>query len=303
MIFDTHCDTLNAVLSSNSSLRKNNLRLDLTRTSQYDGYTQFFAVWLENSKNAVEKFNTISDLFNSELAKNSDIAKKCVSYNDLKKAQSESKTAAFLSLEGAYFINSPEDIDMIFKKGVRCVSLTWNNDSALAGGVNSNNGLTKLGRELIPVFEQKGILLDVSHLNEKSFWELAWLAKKPFIASHSCSKALCSSKRNLTDEQFSKICASGGCVGVNFYPTFLSNDSTAAIADIAEHIKHFKKIDGIDFVGFGSDFDGTDLLPDGISGAESMKQIVSALSYHGFSSDEIDKVTHLNFERVIKDVL
>ena len=303
MIFDTHCDTLNEINEKNCTLRKNKLNIDLERMRAYDGYTQVFAAWIENEKNAFEKFNTLAGIFDSELDKNSDIAKKCYSFNDMKAAQNEKKIAAFMSLEGAYFIKSPEDIDYIYKKGVRIATLTWNPDSALAGGVDSENGLTPLGHELIPVFEQKGIIPDVSHLNEKSFWDFSKIAKKPFIASHSCSKALCSHKRNLTDEQFLKICESGGCIGVNFYSSFLSDSEKASIDTIIEHIKHFKKIGGIDFIGLGSDFDGVDVLPDGICGVQNMRDIENALEGGGFSSEEIDKITHKNFERVVKNIL
>lgn len=303
MIFDTHCDTLNEINIQKCGLRKNRLHIDLHRASEYDGYAQFFAAWIENEQNALEKFNTLADIFENETDKNSDIVKKCFSFNDLQAARSENKIAAFFSLEGAYFINSAADIDYIYSKGVRCASLTWNGDSMLAGGVDTKNPLTSLGRELIPVFEQKGIILDVSHLNENSFWGLADIAKKPFIASHSCSKALCGHPRNLTDEQFLQICRVGGCVGVNFYSTFLSDDGRASIDTLAEHIKHFKKIGSIDAIGLGSDFDGVDTLPYGIAGIESMSKIKDALSSCGFTENEIDKITHLNFERVTKEIL
>ena len=303
MIFDTHCDTLNEIKEQGCELRENTLNIDLKRAGEYDGYTQFFAAWLENEKNAIEKFNILADIFDREIDKNSDIAQKCYSYEDMKKAQGNHKTAAFLSLEGAYFVKSCADVDYIYSRGVRCATLTWNPDSALAGGVDSENGITSLGAEIIPAMEKRGIILDVSHLNEASFWGLSEIAEKPFIASHSCSKALCSHKRNLTDEQFLKICERGGCVGVNFYSTFLSDTQKASVNTIVMHIKHFKKIGSIDCIGLGSDFDGVDLLPDGISGIESMKNIIKELEKEKFTSNEIDKITHLNFERVIKDIL
>lgn len=303
MIIDTHCDTLNEINEQNCLLRKNSLNIDLERASAYDGYAQFFAAWIENDVNAVEKFNTLANIFDCEIEKNNDIVQKCISYSDMTNAIKNNKIAAFLSLEGAYFVKSQKDIDYIYSRGVRCTTLTWNPDSALAGGVDSDNGITALGRELIPCFENKGILIDVSHLNEKSFWDIAEIATKPFIASHSCSKAICSHKRNLTDEQFLKICDIGGCVGVNFYSNFLSDSENASVSTIIKHIKHFRKIGSIDCIGLGSDFDGVDLLPDGIVGIESMSNIINELEKEHFTSSEIEKITFKNYERILKEIL
>lgn len=301
IIFDAHCDVLNAAYEKKRSLLKNDLHFDLIRAKKYGGYTQFFAVWLESEYNARQKFDALSDLFDKEVKEHDEYIQKCLSYKDLK--TSRNKVAAFLSLEGAYFVKSAEDIDYIYRKGVRCVSFTWNTASPIAGGIVSDIGVTALGQNLIPIFEQKGILTDVSHLNEKSFWDFAKIAKKPFIASHSCSETIAPHKRNLTDEQFLKICSSGGCVGINFYPPFLSNKGIASIDTVTEHIKYFKKIGGTEHIGFGGDFDGIDSLPRGIYGVESFEKLASGLRKSGFSSSEIDKITHLNFERVIKDVL
>lgn len=303
MIFDAHCDTLSKIHDLQCGLRKNELCVDLERLAEYDGYTQFFAVWLSGTEGAKEKFNALVDIFEKEIEKNADIAKKCLSFKDMKSAQKSKKTAAFLSLEGAYFVNNERDIDFLYQRGVRCMSLTWNYTNKLAGGALSEDGMTRLGLRLAAYAEEKGILTDVSHLNEKSFWELTDILKKPFIASHSCSKTLCRHCRNLTDEQLLRICRAGGCVGINFFGDFLSETKNSSIADIICHMAHLKKIGSVDCIGFGSDFDGTDLLPDGITGAESMNVIEDMLKKKGFSFSETEKITYKNFARVINGVL
>lgn len=300
-IFDMHCDTVHEALIRNLPVYENNLHIDFKRMSEYGSYSQFFVIWLENEEKAWENFEKKAELLDSEIKKNSMIVQKCLSYGDMKNAHKNGKIAAFMSLEGAYMTEKTEDVDYIFEKGVRCVNLTWNPSSRLAGGVEDVGRLTELGKLCIERMEKLGMIIDVSHLNEESFWDVANTVKKPFIASHSNSKTLCSHNRNLTDEQFKVICRSGGAAGINFYDIFLKDDGGATIDDIIYHIKHFIKIGGDDFVGLGSDFDGVSKLPEGIVGIQSMKNIVEALEKNGFSENTIDKITHLNFERVIKE--
>lgn len=297
-IFDAHCDTLYEVTFNNHKLYKNTLNIDLARMEKYGGYTQFFAAWVENRDNAAEKFIEMSDKLDTELERNN--LKKSLCYADIKSAHRLGRPAVFFTLEGAYMVEKEEDIDFLYAHGVRCIALTWNSANKLAGGVDSDEGLSDLGKACVHRMQELGIIVDVSHLNERSFWDVAKIAKKPIIASHSNAKAVCPHKRNLTDEQFLEICRSGGCVGINFYSKFLRGES-AALDDIAEHIRHFKKLGGIDCIGFGSDFDGVDSLPDGVTDIRDMKKIVHKLEKSGFSANEIDKITHLNFERVVKN--
>ena len=139
-----------------------------------------------------------------------------------------------------------------------------------------------------------GMTVDVSHLSEKSFWEVAEISKKPIVATHSNSKPICGHVRNLTDDQFLKIKETGGVVGINFYPLFLGDN----IFCIKKHIDRFLELGGEDNIGLGSDFDGVESLPEGINGVQDMKKIIDMLPY----SDEIkEKIAYKNFIRVIKE--
>ena len=300
-IFDAHCDTLYEVTFKGQTFRKNALNVDAERLFNLGGYTQIFAAWLENSENADFKFRKMADKLDEETEKNSDIIKKCTSYEDMCSARKEGKTAAFFSLEGAYQIEKAEDIEYIFSRGVRFINMTWNGANRLAGGVSSGSGLTELGRNALSEMERLGIIADVSHLNEKSFWDLTEAAKQPIIASHSNSKALCPHVRNLTDEQFKKIAELGGCVGINFYSDFLAEGKAADISDLVRHVNHFLDIGGEDHIGLGSDFDGVSRLPDGINGAEDMEMLANVFE-KSFGGRRAEKIMHENFERIIKNL-
>ncbi len=298
-IFDAHCDTLYELTFGGESLKKNNLHIDLERMCQYKSYTQFFAAWLENGENALKKFNMMVKKFDEEIEKNTEKIKKCLSYADILDAKKQNKCAAFLTLEGGYIIQTVEDVDFLYNCGVRCITLTWNGENKLAGGVDSKKGLTEFGKECIKRMESLGIIVDVSHLNEKSFWDVMGMAKKPVIASHSNSKALCSHKRNLTDEQFVAICKNGGCVGINFYDEFLTDNKNTTSYDLIEHIKHFINLGGENHIGIGSDFDGVKSLCGGISGVQDTKRIVQELENLNITDRIIDKITHKNFQRIV----
>lgn len=300
-IFDAHCDTLYEITFNNHELCKNNLRIDFNRMSKYDSYTQFFAIWIENEENAMQKFIQMADKFETELSKSKN--SKALCFEDIRSAHKNKKCAAFLSLEGAYMVKDENDINFLYDKGIRCLSLTWNNDNKLAGGINSDKGLSPLGKACIKQMQNLGIITDVSHLNEKSFRDVVKISEKPVIASHSNSQKICPNRRNLTDSQFLAICNLGGCVGINFYSKFLTGQNTSNINAIAEHIKHFIKIGGDDFIGIGSDFDGADSFPIGIHDILDMEKIVQNLESAGLSANSIDKITHLNFERIVKEIL
>lgn len=302
-IFDAHCDTIYEISRTGSELYENSFNIDLKRMAGYGGYTQFFAAWIENEENAWENFYHMADIFDSEIEKNSSVIKKCIRCKDLTYAEKEKKIAAFLTLEGAYMIRDAADTDKLFDRGVRCIALTWNGANKLAGGVDSEQGLTRLGYEVIERMEELGMLVDVSHLNERSFWDVAKASEKPIIASHSNSYEICRHKRNLTDEQFTAVCKSGGCVGINFYSKFLAGSGKASLDHIAAHIKHFLDIGGEDHIGLGTDFDGVDSLVSGVDGVQDMKAVTDTLEAAGLSFDLIDKITYLNFERVLKAVI
>ena len=134
------------------------------------------------------------------------------------------------------------------------MSVTWNDDNDLGCGCKSKNdiGLTELGVEYVKKANEMGIVLDVSHLSEKSFWQVVNITNKPVVASHSNVYELCNNSRNLKDEQIKAIAKSGGIIGICYYSEFLNSSRKADVKDIVEHIKYIKNLVGIDYIGFGS---------------------------------------------------
>lgn len=141
--------------------------------------------------------------------------------------------------------------------------------------------------------------IDVSHLNDRSFYDIAEISSLPIIASHSNSRSVCKHRRNLTNDMFSIIKNSGGCVGVNFYPPFLNDSGSANIDDIVRHIEHFLDLGGENHIGLGTDFDGTDgLMPTGICGCEDVYKLFDRLLQLNYSEALIEKISHKNFKRL-----
>lgn len=172
-----------------------------------------------------------------------------------------------LSIEGAEGLEGNLFYaEAAFDLGVRLLGLTWNYANWAADGVleQRNGGLTNKGRKLVEWCNQKGMLLDVSHLSEAGFWELAELAARPFIASHSNAKAVCGHVRNLTDEQIRAIISMDGRMGLTFFPPFVSEQGTAAIPDLLKHVEHVCSLGGEKQLMFGSDFDGIDAWVEGL---------------------------------------
>ena len=283
-IFDAHCDTLCKFADRGGNILKNEYNVDKERMMQYKAYTQIFACFIapEYHDNPKARFEKLYSAF---------------------KAQDFSGINPILSLEGGEPIESIEDVDYLNECGVKCIALTWNNKNKIAGGADdTESGLTQFGKDVIRRMEKLGILVDVSHLNDKSFYEVADFATRPIIATHSDSRSLCSHKRNLTDDMFKIICESGGCVGINFHPGFLDESGSADVSTVIKHIEYFMSLDGVDAIGMGSDFDGIPATPDGLGGVEGMCRIFDALRELGTEKEVIEKISHANFERVFKGV-
>ncbi len=292
--FDAHADTISELLDKNAELLRNDLHIDAKRLLAYPAYTQVFAAFIapRYRDSAMERAEAIIEKFYAETQKCGITV--CKSYSDWENAKTPIK--AFLSLEGGEPIRTVEDLNKLYELGVRMIAPTWNFKNKIACGVmeKEDTGLSAFGEKIVCEMNRLGIIIDVSHLSERSFWDVCRITKRPICASHSNSKSVKDNLRNLTDEQFVAIAKTGGVIGINFYPPFLGD----SIEDIVRHIDHFLSLGGEDNIGLGSDFDGVDCLPDGICGAEDMGRIVKMLPY---SAKIREKIAFRNFLRVIKE--
>jgi membrane dipeptidase len=222
------------------------------------------------------------------------------------------QVTAIVHLEGAEPIATDlSNLEAWHDRGLRSVGLVWSRPNAFAEGVpfrfpaspDTGGGLTSAGRELVRACNRLGILVDVSHLNEAGFWDVAGLSQAPLVATHSNAHALCAATRNLLDTQLDAIRNSNGVVGVNFAVSFLREDGSLVpetpISEIVRHVDYLSERMGIDHVAFGSDFDGA-VVPAELGGAAGLPKLVEALRRAGYDDDDVAKITHENWLRVLR---
>jgi len=190
-----------------------------------------------------------------------------------------------------------EMLDRLWETGVRMMTLTWNAPNEIGSGSETQQGLTSFGRDVVRRMEELGMMVDVSHLNDTGFWEVAKLARRPFLATHSDSRAVRDHSRNLTDEQFKAIRDMGGIVGINFCTMFLADvemdDRNVTEDQLMAHILHFLDLGGEDCVALGSDFDGA-TLPAFLEGAESLRTLREIMLKAGLGEALTDKICFRN---------
>jgi membrane dipeptidase len=223
------------------------------------------------------------------------------------------RVTAIVHLEGADPL-APDlsDFEDWYERGVRSIGVVWSRPNAFGEGVpfafpgspDTGPGLTAAGRGLVRACNELGVLVDLSHLNEAGFWDVASLSDAPLVATHSNVHALCPSTRNLTDAQLDAIGDSGGIVGVNFAVTFLREDGSqlpddTTLTEIVRHVDYIAGRIGIDHVAFGSDFDGA-VVPTALGGLAGLPKLVDALRDAGYDDAALAKVTHKNWLRVFR---
>ena len=220
--------------------------------------------------------------------------------------------AVVLHMEGAEAIDPDLDaLHVLHRAGLRSLGIVWSRSNAFGHGVpfrfpatpDTGPGLTAAGLELVAACNRLGILVDLSHLNEKGFWDVARATEAPLVATHSAVHALCPSPRNLTDKQLDAIGASGGIVGVNFHVAFLREDGAreaeTPMAEIVRHARYVADRIGIQHVALGSDFDGA-LMPRELGDAAGLPGLLEAFRADGFGEPEIRLIAHENWLRVLR---
>lgn len=240
--------------------------------------------------------------------------KLCCSVADIKQTVETGAAAAVMHLEGAEAIDDELlNLDVLYKLGLRSLGPVWSRPTRFGSGVpfkfpgnpDIGPGLTSLGEALVARCNELRILIDLSHLNEKGFWDVARLSTAPLIATHSNVHNLCNSTRNLTDEQLQAIRDSDGMVGVNLATSFLREDgqmqSDTGIDMVLRHMDYLINILGEDKVGLGSDFDGA-VVPDAIASVSGLSALSSAMQSHGYSQELMQKICRDNWINALQRV-
>jgi membrane dipeptidase len=231
---------------------------------------------------------------------------------DLDAALADGVLAAVMHLEGAEAIDPDlEALDLWHAAGLRSLGPVWSRSNAFAHGVpfmfpaspDTGPGLTPAGRALVSRCAELGIAVDLSHLNEAGFWDVARLDVAPLIASHSAVHALCAATRNLTDRQLDAIGGSDGIVGIVFAAPFLradgADDADTPLATLVEHVRYAADRIGVEHVGLGSDFDGA-TMPAELGDVTGLPRLLDALARAGFTDDEVRAIARDNWRRVLE---
>jgi membrane dipeptidase len=236
----------------------------------------------------------------------------CRTADDIETCLEDHALAAVLHIEGAEAIDAKfEVLEVLHAAGLRSLGPVWSRPNAFGHGVpfrcpsspDTGPGLTELGKALIGACNRLKILIDLSHLNERGFWDVAEISTAPLVATHSNAHAISPHSRNLTDKQLAAIAESRGLVGVNFATSFLrpdgGRDPNTPIDLVVQHAEHLLEHLGEDGVGFGSDFDGAQ-IPAELGNAAGLQKLVQALRKRGYSQKLIEKLCFRNWLRVLR---
>jgi membrane dipeptidase len=257
-----------------------------------------------------EAMRAVARLFRLE-AEAAGSAKVVRSARELRECLENGTFAMELHFEGAEAIDPDFDaLEVYYQAGLRSLGITWSRPNRFGYGVpfqfpaspDTGPGLTDLGKELVHACNRLGIMIDLSHLNEAGFWDVAALSDAPLVATHSNAHALCAATRNLTDRQLDAIRDSGGMVGLNFNCGFLHPEgdrgSVLDLGVMVDHLDYLIDRLGDDKVGFGSDFDGA-TMPDGLRDVALLPNLIAAMRARGYDEATIRKIAHENWLRVL----
>lgn len=330
MIFvDMHCDTLTALMSGRGcgDLMENRLSVDFRRLQKNGQSIEFFACFVnladflkirENADAALLDEPAydldrawaytcqVLDYFDENQRRYPGVCTLIKTAQDVE--QFRKPVGALLTVEESGMLDgSLKRLEQLFDRGVRLMTLTWNYDNALGhpnhrDKVKNSLGLTSFGFEVIERMEELGMIVDVSHLSDGGFYDVARVMKKPFVASHSNARTLCGHQRNLTDPMIKALAQHGGVAGLNFCPAFLDEKNGSTVDAMIAHIRHMIHVGGEDVVALGTDFDGIG-GPLEIAHTGEMLKLRDGLEKSGFTGRVIDKLWSQNAVRVMKEVL
>ena len=310
---DLHCDTISLLLENGKSLYQNDMDVSIEKMKESDVFCQFFAMYIrmsdfESPDAAYDYAKKMYAVYLKEMEENKAYIRPAFCAEDIEKNRKQGLLSGVLTVEeGGIIHNDIERVKELYDMGVRLITLTWNFENSL-GCPNSddpqimNAGLKPFGKQVVQYMNELGMLVDVSHLSDGGFWDVAKLCPGPFVASHSNARSVRNFRRNMNDEMLRALAEKGGVTGINFYHNFLGEDGLGTVADMVRHIRHIKQVAGLDVIALGSDFDGFS-GPCEVRNCAQLYKLTDALSANGFTDDEIEKICWKNALRVIQDVL
>lgn len=321
---DSHVDTMMNIINENTWLpetdigEETSLHIDIPKIQTAGLNAAFFAAYTtdyygNNPRNISRTLALLNALYWTE-QNNPDHFQIASTSREILSTIHGGKIAAIPTIEGAYSLEEHNAIELLhqyYDLGVKAIGFNWNYSNALGEGANrvygdpaktqSHGGLTELGADVAKEMNKLGMVIDVSHMSENTFWDVLEVTDAPIMATHSGINALNHHQRNLTDEQLTALAENGGVIGIVFYPTFLTNEPEAYVTDIADHIDYAVNLIGIDHVAIGSDFDGSD-MPADIQDVTDLHKITDELVNRGYSNEDIQKILGKNTFRLLMEV-
>ncbi|MEG1821638.1 MAG: membrane dipeptidase [Clostridiales bacterium] len=294
---DGHCDTVTALKNGKAK------HIDLENIENFTDL-QFFAIYIKNendTNNAVQENEEYYSYYREILEKYEKIVPilSAKDINELKIGQ----VGSILAMENSEpLATDSEAIFRFIDKGYRSFGITWSNDNSFAGGANTDTGLKDLGRNLLRAMNKLPVLVDLAHMNKKSFFDSMEILEKPPIVTHGCCYSLCAHRRNLTDDAMKLLAGAKGLFGITFVDSFLKEGGNATIDRIVDHIIYAADIMGLKNVCLGSDFDGTD-LPSDMCGQKDIGKLKEQMLKRDFSNDEIDDIMGNNLKNYLEKIL
>jgi membrane dipeptidase len=356
IVCDLHADTLQWI-AAGGSLAGHDGHLDIPRARQGGLDLQFFSVWVDvtylsrngESDRSFARACELLDSFDYEMQQHPAAVAPVNRAAEARRVVGEGKLAAALGVEGGHAIECELDkLEELHRRGVRYMTLTWNNSTAWADaakeeaqGASRHGGLSPFGESVVRRMNQLGMIVDLSHAAESTFWHVLRVSEAPVMASHSNARALSPHYRNLRDEQIRALAERGGIVGINFYSSFLDADYARRREEaegrrrtelealerdlpydyprraarerellreemghvpVVDHIEYIARLVGPAHVALGSDFDGTNALPDDIPDVSHLPLVTRLLHERGFDESEIRGILGENALRFFETV-
>ncbi len=303
-LFDLHCDTAFecAIQLGGVDLENGAWHVSLERGRYIDRWRQVFAIFMPDEyrgEHAVEHYESVRDY----IYRQANLLEGQFSIVTSAPQLNRSGTCgAILSVEGGSALSGKlERVQSLYDDGVRLITLTWNEANELGDGIRAEHGrgLTEFGQEVVKEMNRLHMAVDVSHLSDAGFYDVAVISDAPFVASHSNARNICGNLRNLTDDMIDVIRSREGLIGLNFCNAFLSDDENAHMTDILKHAEYMLSLGCENCLCMGSDFDGCDIPPE-MTGVESMAELYEAFLKLNYSEELVRKLFSLNAENYFR---
>ena len=313
LTLDSHCDTpMFFDRNIDFATRDPQILVDLHKMTEGHLDATIMVAYLEQQERSDEallaataKADRILDEIEALVKRNDTAIGIAYTPADLHRLKAEGKKAIMLGIENGYALGKDiRNVERFRQRGIVYLTLCHNGNNDICGSARHNEeglGVSEFGTEVIREMNRVGMMVDISHAGEQSFYDALSISNKPVVASHSSARALCNHPRNLTDDQLRALAAQGGVAQVTLYHGFLRENGTATICDAIDHLNHMVNVMGIEHVGIGTDFDGDG----GIAGCASASELINftrRLLKERYSEEDIRRIWGGNFLRVMKEV-